>query len=242
MSSMSKFVFISTGFNTCDWVEANINSVKMLGCDHVKHVYINDCSTDNTKDILQDLQYDNLLIINNDQRRGALFNYFNTINSLGLDDEDIIMFLDGDDWLNEQVDIIDLYTNVYVNNNTLCTYGSIKRTNGVCEPWGAFDLNKPFRSQPWKGTAMRTCKYKIFKLLKQQDLLDKTGNYYQMAWDLAMFYPILEMSADRSKYISDLVYIYNVETPMNDHKIDREMQSRLDREIRSKKPYQPIIV
>lgn len=237
---MNKFVFVSTGYNTSKWVKNNINTVKALEYNRIEHVYINDCSTDDTKDILQDLQHDNLTIINNNKRQGALYNYYHTINSLGLNDEDVVLFLDGDDWLNNQVDTIEIYNKHYNTQDTLCTYGSIRRTNGVCKPWGAFDLKKPFRKQPWKGTAMRTCKYRVFKHIKHEHILDKTGEYYSMAQDLALFYPVLEMSATRSRYVSDLVYIYNVDTPMNDYKIDFKTQQRLDKEIKSKQPYQPI--
>ena len=59
-----------------------------------------------------------------------------------------------------------------------------------------------------------------------------------MAWDLAFMFPMLEMAGTRSEYIKDILYVYNMSNPLNDHKVDNTKQVRLEREIRLKNPYQ----
>jgi hypothetical protein len=48
---------------------------------------------------------------------------------------------------------------------------------------------------------------------------------------------MLEMSGYKSRYINDLMYVYNLTNPINDHKVNHELQRKLEDEIRNKKPY-----
>ena len=61
----------------------------------------------------------------------------------------------------------------------------------------------------------------------------------KQAWDIAIMLPILEMAGyNRSKYISEKLYVYNQETPHNDYKLYAK-QSAMDAEcIMSKPAYQ----
>jgi hypothetical protein len=56
-----------------------------------------------------------------------------------------------------------------------------------------------------------------------------------------MMFPMLELSGGKAKYISDLVYIYNMENPQNDNKVDPELQRAIEKHVRSQPPYQPLI-
>ena len=53
------------------------------------------------------------------------------------------------------------------------------------------------------------------------------GEFLPMAWDFAMLYPMLEMAGGRFKYIPEVLYIYNVATPNNDYKVNRDLQLKL---------------
>jgi len=58
-----------------------------------------------------------------------------------------------------------------------------------------------------------------------------------MAWDLSFMFPMLEMSGPKSQYIKDVLYIYNLGNPLNDHKVDNQYQLALERQIRAKEKY-----
>ena len=58
-----------------------------------------------------------------------------------------------------------------------------------------------------------------------------------MAYDQAIMLPLLEMSADRSTYIEENLYVYNKENPLNVDKIKAQQQFQTAQEIRDKKPY-----
>jgi len=64
-------------------------------------MYINDCSTDKTLELVRDIVGDNerFKIIDNKKNMGAMYNYNYYLDSYMNDDEEIIVHLDGDDWL-----------------------------------------------------------------------------------------------------------------------------------------------
>jgi len=61
-----------------------------------------------------------------------------------------------------------------------------------------------------------------------------------MAWDLAFMFPMLEMAQERHCFISDILYVYNNDNPINDHKVDTPLQLSTDRYIRQKNRYSRI--
>ncbi len=61
-----------------------------------------------------------------------------------------------------------------------------------------------------------------------------------MTYDCAMMIPLHEMCSGRFKYVSDILYIHNLDTPLNDHKVDATLQSNLEIIIRNMKKYQPL--
>lgn len=61
-----------------------------------------------------------------------------------------------------------------------------------------------------------------------EDLINPCDAFYRMAWDQAMMFPMLEMSGHRAKFISDVPYIYNAANPINDCKVDRQLQRSLE--------------
>jgi hypothetical protein len=50
-------------------------------------------------------------------------------------------------------------------------------------------------------------------------------------------FPMLEMSGHRAKFIGEVLYIYNAANPINDCKVDRQLQRRLETVIRMRKRY-----
>ena len=73
--------------------------------------------------------------------------------------------------------------------------------------------------------------------MNPNDLLDKKGQYFQVAWDLAIMFPMLEMAGNRQEFMQDLLYVYNDQNPISDHKIRRREQILVAQEIRTKKRY-----
>lgn len=128
-------------------------------------------------------------------------------------------------------------------------------------------VNGTFRKYLWKTTALRTFYAGLFKKIRREDLLynielvskfllkdSLTGGFYKnknelpiykseflpVAHDVAIMFPMLEMARERTKFISKVLYIYNIDTPGNDMKKDKEFQEFINRYIRSLKKYDRI--
>ena len=55
----------------------------------------------------------------------------------------------------------------------------------------------------------KTFKYKLYKKIDHNDLKDKENNYFKSATDLALMYPMIEMSNGRFKCVNEILYVYN---------------------------------
>ena len=84
---------------------------------------------------------------------------------------------------------------------------------------------------------MRTFRHDLWLALNPQDLLNKNQEYFSVAWDLAIMLPMLEMAGKRQEFISEVLYAYNDNNPISDHRIRRKEQILAAREIRQKKIY-----
>ena len=231
-------------YNVEKWIKVCIRSVKAQTHKDFHCVLIDDASTDNSATIIEsEIKNDSrFTFIKNEKNVGALENIYNGVLASDPKDEDVIVCLDGDDWLYNQ-DALSKLSSTYESEGCFITYGSyVEYPSGKR---GKFPKplpedvieNKSYREHEWCTSALRTFKHHLWKRIKKEDLLDSDGSFYQMAWDLAFMFPMLEMSQGKSTYIHDILYVYNLTNPINDHKLDNFYQMRLEREIRSKTKY-----
>jgi len=50
-------------------------------------------------------------------------------------------------------------------------------------------------------------------------------------------YPLAEMASERHAFIKQVLYIYNMSNPINDNRVNAQLQNELDAWIRKKTPY-----
>ena len=244
---MKSIVVIVPSFNNSKWCERNILSIISQDYNRFKVLYTDDCSTDNTSKLVEDLivkhnQQDKITLIKNTERKGAINNLYDMIHSC--DDDDIVVTLDGDDWFAHD-GVLKKIERVYSDPNVWMAYGSYQdcpgMTRGCCKPYdkGAIDSNS-FRQVAWRASHPRTFYSWLFKKIKQEDFYDPAGKWLDMAWDLSFMLPMLEMSGHNHRYMHDILYCYNNENPISDHKVNVGRQGALDRFIRSKPKYQKL--
>lgn len=239
-----KFVITIPSYNNIQWTERTLSSVFSQNKDNYRVIFIDDCSSDGTFDKAKSLtdtagKTDKFTFIRNDVRMGALYNLYTAIHSC--EDNEIIITLDGDDWFaNEKV--IEKLDSVYSNNNVWMSYGQYQSypDNGAgCSQQIPTHItaHNAFRQYRWCSSHLRAFYSWLFKKIKKEDLLDKSGNFYPMTWDLAFMFPMLEMSGQHAVFLPDVLYIYNVANPINDSKVNLKLQQALEREIRAKAKY-----
>ena len=180
----------------------------------------------------------------NDLRKGALENFLDGFRLLGSEEEpeSVLVQVDGDDWLYGPL-VFQIIRQAYEQTGCWITWGSYLEwpsgAPGMAKPMPAeWHARRDYRSQPWVMSHLRTFKSHLWHSINDQDLRDGEGKYYDVTWDLAHMFPMIEMAGERSCFIPYVMYCYNRNNPLSDDKIYRERQLRFEREIRSKASYQ----
>jgi glycosyltransferase involved in cell wall biosynthesis len=240
------FKIIVPCFNAEEWIKNNIVHTCSQTYKNWDCVILNDKSTDKTFDVISsnipDEFRNNFILINNEENSGALYNIINGINIISDDPEDIIVLVDGDDWLVDS-HVLEHLKTVYDTFNVWLTYGQYKdlrRGRQGCSQ--ALKSTKNYRKVPWITSHLRTFKKHLWDRIKDEDMKDKNGFYYSMTWDMAIMYPMIEMAGlSRIKFVEKILYVYNNLNPLNDDKKNVELQQNLANEIKHKQPYDKIV-
>ena len=129
------------------------------------------------------------------------------------DSGEILLFLDGDDELIGP-STFKLINSMYQQPNqefwiVYTNFITSKFTVGK-----SHSLTKDFYESPRRELyifgAMRTVLVDLYRKIDDKDHRDSRGNYWKIAYDLAMQCPLLEMAGiERVHYIPELVYFYN---------------------------------
>ena len=231
-------------YNAEKWLPKCIKSLKMQDYERFECFLVDDMSSDGSYSAAKHAigSDERFKLIRNKEKYYALENISRTIEKASCDDEDIIILLDGDDWLASSHSLSTLAC-AYDEKDCLMTYGSY-----VYNPTGQRGVepsqypdevvkNNLFREDLWRASHLRSFKYSLWKKLSQNDLKDENGKYYTMAYDQAIMLPLLEMASTRSRYIEDTLYVYNKDNPINVDKIKAKQQHATAQEIRKKKKY-----
>ena len=70
-----------------------------------------------------------------------------------------------------------------------------------------------FRLEPFRVSHPMTFKTSLFKMIKQKDFKDESGEWLKYEHDLASFLPMLEMENTKFVFIKKPLYVYNTVSP-----------------------------
>lgn len=245
MGAEKPFVCVVPSYNNMRWYLHNLDSLVNQEYSNFRIIYIDDCSNDGmsqaiTAYLARSPHADKIEYIRNTQRKGALANIITAVYEC--QPHEIVLLVDGDDWLvNNQV--LKTLNAVYQDEGVWLTYGQYTRTSGPAYGCRALPEHvitaNSYRTYDWVTSHLRTFYAGLFHQIELDDLRYGQG-YYPMAWDLAMMFPMLEMAGRHSRFIPQVLYVYNTENPLNDFKQNLQLQQSIDRMIRSKKRYTPL--
>lgn len=241
-----KFVILIATYNNEKFVEHNLRNALKQNYSSYRIIIIDDASTDSTLSEIQKIVSNSpkkniVTLVHNETRQGALANHYYAIHNL-IEDDEIVVILDGDDTLPNRKVLLVL-NEAYSKNDIWLTFGQYREKIG-----GSIGFNKPFpadvirnnsfRKWPNIPSHLRTFYAWLFKQIKKEDLM-LDGNFFSMCADMAAMIPMIEMAGERHKcFERRVLYIYNNNNPLSDHVISREYQQQIDAHIRSLKPYQ----
>ena len=248
----NKFIIITTVYNLREWLPINVNMMKYQSFDNWHCVYIDDWSVDGsyeylTDELSKDSRFTILRTKEPKSRQGSGFlTAINTIES-SISNEDIIVEVDGDDWLSS-VFVLDYLNQVYQNENTWMSYGQyqIYPTGQLGGHWNMniddrVDANNDYRLYPFPYSHLKSYKYWLFKKIDVKDLIDpRTNRVWESAWDHALCLPMVEMAGkDRIYRCQDILYCLNRSQELqNEGKLRLEEQKTTEQLIRKGKKYE----
>jgi glycosyltransferase involved in cell wall biosynthesis len=222
---MNRFKVVVPSFNSLDYIGKTLHSIEIQTDQAFDVCVIDDGSTiKGQREIIQDFcSRDNWKSLFNDKNRGALYGLVHAIPLLDCQDDDVIVVIDGDDWL--------AHENVFKKLREVYTEKDVYLTWGQCEvyPGGKTPMNyaqpipemviqqKLFRDIPFVFWHPATFKYFLWRHIQDADLRDVNGEYFMLLKDKATLFPMLEMAGEKIQFISETLYIYNLENPLNDY-------------------------
>ncbi len=254
-----KIVVVSPFYNAADYISRCIISVATQSYSNYLHVLIDDASTDNSRELAQQAIAscpgsirDRFHLICNRNNRGAVYNHHQALEwckTQGVEEDAIIMLLDGDDWLVSKNDVFSRF-NLHFDQDTEFSYGScwsladsipliaqeypphVKETRGYRNY--QFNWIVPY-------THMRAFRFKLFNQVNTALWRDSHGEWFGAGGDTAVFYSLLE-TADphKVKVLQDIVVNYNDLNPINDYKIRNQQQLAAAHEVLNQKKSTPL--
>ena len=232
-----QFKIITTVYNCEEYIAKCLDSLSMQTYDNWSGVVVDDASTDNTVRIIRKHLPSKMTFLRNIKNIGSVANQVKVIS--GFDDEDIIVKVDGDDWLTHE-NALKILASYYEDSNTWMTYGSLVTSSGK-RGVNAKPVPKDFdfRRGPWVMSHLRSFKYFLWKNILIEDLIsNETNDFYETSEDCAIMKPMAEMAGwEHIKYIPEMLYTYNMKNPLRDGRVHRLLQAKRGGEIHRSPSY-----
>lgn len=247
---------VSPVYNGEAYIRDCILSVAQQDYENYTHVIVDDCSTDNTWQVINDtinalpdaLRH-RFVPLRNKANRGSVFNYYNQISSENIPDS-IVMMLDGDDALVNDPSLFSYYEHLYQDRVVQFTYGSMwSQADNIPliaqEYPESVKQNKTYREHlfPWNMpyTHLRTVELELFQRhITETMLKDDNGEWLRAGGDTAFFYNLIEAAdPDKVYAVPFVVYKYNDLSPINDYKVNGAIQTQTAKAVLSQKTAVP---
>jgi len=242
------FVIVIPSYNNAKYCEQNLLSILGQEYHNFRVIYLDDASTDETWNKVETLASlsplkDRITLIHRKRNVGSLQNLYEAIQSC--QDDEIVVRVDGDDFLAHPF-VLKKLNKVYADPQVWMTYGnyldypSYNQNPKLCEEFPSYVIRTgAFRKYKWVSTHLQTFYAGLFKKISASHLM-KDGSFLPMAGDVAFLLPLLEMAGSHTRYIKDVLYLYNRTNPISDHKKNLKLQSACEAHVRSLPVYPPL--
>lgn len=244
---MNRFKIVVPSFNSVDYLPKTLHSIEIQDFKDYDVTVIDDGSTlKKQREIIADYcGRNNWKPIYHEKNLGALQGLIEAIGSFNCQDDDVVVVIDGDDWLAHERALSTLHR-AYTENDIYMTWGQCeiyppgKTAMKYAQPIPDMVVEgKLYRDIPFVFWHPATFKYILWRHIKDADLRDTDGNYFRIMKDKATLFPMLEMCGRKKMYIGETLYIYNIANPLNDYaNTPPEEIKRVDSYLQSKPRYE----
>lgn len=241
------FKIIVPSYNNQEWCQKNLNSILDQKYENYQILYMNDCSSDATKTLVEEIQKkhefgNKITLINNGLRGKQLRNIYAAVHTL-CDDDDIVFIIDGDDWLElDQKNILQEYNTLFSENDVWFVYGNSrksteKKAQEYCKDcvMPAHKIGSLTRVPVWVKHPRLFYAW-LFKSIRLDSFLYQ-GAFLVAAADASFCYPLIELSGAKQMFYKRSTYVYNQKNPMSYHVTIPKHQKELNNYVLAQKPY-----
>ncbi|MCH9617844.1 MAG: hypothetical protein SP4CHLAM5_11870 [Chlamydiia bacterium] len=222
-----KMVVCILSYNNENYYKRNLDGLFMQDYENFKAVYIDDASTDNTWELVNDYVKekgfeDKITLIRNEKNVGAMSNWYHLIHSL--EDDDIVVTYDGDDFFAHK-DVLKRVNQAYADERVWLTYGTYKvfpENNDFpiySKAVKSADLARGnHRKLGWFSSHLRTFYAGLAKKIPVKNFQYDNGRFFISGPDYSLMLYMMDMAREHVFYIPEVLYIWNNDTPLNEYK------------------------
>ena len=176
----NNFKIVLTTRNASKYIEQSLLSLKNQRYSNWECVVIDDCSEDGSQDLIKKAANNDprFKLVFNSERKYGLKNRVEGTRLICNSDEDIVVVMDGDDWLSSN-DVLEYLNHTYQNDNVWITYGQHRYATdslGTCKHDDVCFTRYNFLNR--RVSHLRSYKYWLFKKIKEEDFKDENGKYF----------------------------------------------------------------
>jgi glycosyltransferase involved in cell wall biosynthesis len=213
---MSFFVVIIPAFNCANKIRQTILSVFAQSYSNWRMIIVDDVSTDHTGDICNHIAgelgiSDKISVVTRTEKFGETRNTYDICSKLSKDD--IIIRLDGGDWITD-IDCFHILDDVYSRTNAAAVWTAHRWAYTAHNISGPLDSSVSPYKQPWKSSHLKTFRRSSFDGINKANFLDDEGNWIMIACDQAIFLPMLEKAWREKRptlFLNTCMYHYSID-------------------------------
>ena len=212
------FKIITTCYNCESFIGQCIESVLSQKQTDWEMYITDDASMDRSVEVATKVANGDprIKIIKNDRNMGAVYNKtYNFIHHAKPEDEDVVVTLDGDDYLGSKY-ALSFLKKIYDQGYWLSYGGFIfseKSFYRLAAPdhLTPIDWSKSLRNQRFCITHFRSHKFFLYKNIKNKDLRYRNGLWFKFPEDIILNIPMAEMAGkDKCYFLNEKVYCYRI--------------------------------
>lgn len=251
----NRFIILIGSYNNELWIENNVGSVMIQDYTNYIAIYFDDASTDNTLNLVKEKTKDDSgFIVHGATERKYKTWFFYQIGSdlFPIKDDDILVFLDGDDMFSSE-NVLSYLNAIYNQSGCWMTYGGMQMWDGekLINPFPQNSEipplvidNKLYRKDLWRTSHLKSMRGFLWNKFNKEDL-KPNGIFEPCQDDLAIMFAMLEMCPpDKIHRVVDPLYIYNGSLQNGGSRGCTELKtkSHLEMIIRNYQPYNTLSV
>ena len=242
------FVFILPAYDTGHLIAKVFDSIKSQTYTNYRIIYINDCSNDNTIQEVEKYKHENpnmnITLINNASREWPAYSRY--VASKETNNDEVCIFLDGDDWLVKD-DCLTTLNRVYKNKKIYATFGSMINAEWQYKKWKKYKRENVVNGGCY-FPHLRTTRASIVKAISPYYMQTETNEWLHVCTDIALFMAVIEAVGEQGYvFLKNEFVHYNTKNHSNNSQEgynntkDSDMRLYYKNNIANKVPMKKIV-